>query len=91
MGRQNDNPHVSIKPEEDGRLPILEGQIEREWGNDRPAYLKSLKVSGQFQKQVHETALSCVKVLHQYEERGLGADQGREAIQSLIHPQWDRS
>ncbi len=91
MSNEKDNPQVSIKPEEDARLPILEAQIEREWRQFRPGYVKSLQKTGQFQKQVHETALCCVRVLHQYEERGLGADQGREAMQAFIHPQWDRS
>jgi hypothetical protein len=33
---------VTIKPEEDARLPILEAEIEREWNNYRGAYVKRL-------------------------------------------------
>jgi len=91
MSDQNDNPEVTIKPEEDARLPVLEAQIEREWREYRAGYAKSLQKTGRLQMQVRETALCCVRVLHQYEERGLGADQGREAMQAFIHPQWDRS
>ena len=88
---ESDNPQVTIKPEEDARLPILKAQIEREWRQFRKAYVKELLKNGRLKSQVHATAIWCVQVLHQYEERGLGADQGREAIQALIHPQFDRS
>ena len=53
--------------------------------------MKSLQKAGQLQKQVHETALWCVQVLRDAENRGLNPDQGRELMQPLIHPQWDRS
>lgn len=88
---RDENSRVSIKPEEDARLPILEAQIEREWRQHRSGYVKSLQKTGQLQKQVHETALWCVHVLHDAENRGLNPDQGRELIQPLIHPQWDHS
>jgi hypothetical protein len=91
MRNANDNPQVSIKPEEDARLPILEARIEREWRQYRSGYVKSLQKSGQLQKQVRATALWCVQVLHDAENRGLNPDQGRELIQPLIHPQWDSS
>jgi FKBP-type peptidyl-prolyl cis-trans isomerase (trigger factor) len=91
MSNEKDNPQGSIRPEEDARLPILEAQIEREWRQFRSSYVRSLQKTGQLQKQVRETALQCVKVLLQYEEAGHGADQGREAMQVFIHPQWDRS
>ena len=37
MSSQNESPQLSIKPEEDARLPILEAEIEREWNNYRGA------------------------------------------------------
>jgi hypothetical protein len=91
MDGLNQIPQVTFKPEEDARLPILEAQIEREWRQSRPAYVRSLAKSNSLKSQVHDTALQCVKLLHQYEERGLGADQAREAMQVFINPQFDRS
>ncbi len=88
---RDEKPKVTIKPEDDARIPILKAQIESEWRQYRRAYVKSLQNTGQLQKQVHETALWCVQVLHDAENRGLNPDQGRELIQPLIHPQWDRS
>ena len=83
------SPRVEVKPEEDARLPILEAEIEREWRNHRPGYVKNL--GSRMKNQVHETALSCIRIANQYEERGLGADQAREAQQALIHPQLNQS
>ncbi|MDR3774548.1 MAG: hypothetical protein P4L26_14440 [Terracidiphilus sp.] len=91
MLSRDERRRVPIKPEEDARIPILEAQIEREWRQYRRAYVKSLQKAGQLQKQVHETALWCVQVLRDAENRGLNPDQGRELMQPLIHPQWDRS
>lgn len=91
MDGLNQNPQVTFKPEEDARLPLLEAQIEREWRQHRSAYVGSLTEDGRLKSQVREVALDCVRVLHQYEERGLGADQAREAMQMFINPQFDRS
>lgn len=89
---RDENPRVSIKPEEDARLPILEAQIEREWRQYRRAYVKSLLKAGQLQEQVHETALQCVRLLHEYQNNGQNPDQAREAMYAyFIHPQRDRS
>ena len=78
---------VSIKPEEDVRLPILEAEIDRKWRQYRPAYVKMLQKTNDLQSQVSATAMQCLLVLHQAEERGLGPDQGRELIQDLMLPQ----
>ena len=91
MSSQNDNPQVSTKPEEDAGLPILEAQIEREWCQHRSGYVKSLKQAGTLKRQLRETALSCIRVLHQYQNAGLSPDQGREAMRVFIFPEWDRS
>ena len=85
------SPRVEVKPEEDARLPILEAEIEREWRNHRPGYVKNLLSANRLRKQVHQTALSCIRVANEYEERGHGADQAREAQQALIHPQRNQS
>lgn len=85
------NAHLSVRPAEDARLPILEAQIEREWNQFRPKYVRDLKARGKLQHQIRETALWCIQVLDRYEERGLGADQGREAIRALINPDLDQS
>jgi hypothetical protein len=77
---------VTIKPEEDARLPILEAQIETAWIKHRATYYRMLQKNGTLKKQLRETALRCVLVLHQYQEKGLNPDQGREAIQELIVP-----
>jgi hypothetical protein len=74
------------KPEDDARLPILEAEIERQWRSCRTKYLTLLRKEKRLKHQVRETALMCVHVLQQYEANGLGADQGREAIQGLILP-----
>lgn len=91
MNSENQIAQVTIKPEEDARLPILEARIEREWRQYRKAFVKGLVKEGIFQKAVKQTALQCVQVLHDYQNRGLNPDQGREAIIPLIHPQFDRS
>jgi hypothetical protein len=91
VSSQNESPQLSIKPEEDARLSILEVEIEREWNNYREAYVKSLRAQGVLQQRIRETALWCVQVLDEYQNRGLGADQGREAIRALILPDLDRS
>jgi hypothetical protein len=77
---------VTIKPEEDARLPILEAQIETAWIKYRQTYYRMLKKDGTLKKQLRETALQCVLVLHQYQNAGMRPDQGREAIQELIVP-----
>lgn len=91
MNSLAEQPKVDIKPEEDARLPILKAQIEREWTNSRPQYVKSLVRAGSLQSQIRETALQCVRVLHQYQNAGKNPDQGREAMQALIHPQLNQS
>lgn len=91
INSQAEVPRVSIEPLEDARLPILEAQIEREWREYRKAYVNELLRNDKLKSQVRETALWCLHVLRQYEERGLGADQAREAMRPLIHPQWDCS
>jgi hypothetical protein len=35
---------------------------------------------------VKETALDCVRVLDEYQNRGLNPDQGREVIREIILP-----
>jgi hypothetical protein len=91
MNDPQHNPQVSIPPAEDARIPVLEAQIEREWNQFRPKYVRDLKAKGTLQQQIRETALWCVQVLDEYQNRGLGADQGREAIRALINPDLDRS
>jgi hypothetical protein len=83
---------VTIEPEEDARLPILEARIERDRKAYRRGHVKALKAQGPgtLEREIKSTALLCVRVLHQYEERGLGADQAREVVQELIIPQPDR-
>ena len=90
MNSQAEAPQVTIKPEEDARLPSLKAEIEREWRKSRKGYVKNLEKENRLQEQIKETALQCVKLLHEYQNRGLNPDQGREAIQSLIHPQHSR-
>ncbi len=80
-------PQVSIPPEEDARLPILEAEIESTWRAHQKRYVKYLEKEGALRNQIRETARTCVRVLHQCENRGLNPDQGREAIQELIYPQ----
>lgn len=69
MRSQDQNPKELIAPEEDARLPILEARIEREWWQYRSGYVKSLQKSGQLQKQDRATALWCVQVLHDAENK----------------------
>jgi hypothetical protein len=82
-----DRQHVTIAPEDDARLAPLRGYIESQWRKFRPAYYATLKQSGDVENQVHQMGLWCIKVLNQFQEAGLGADQGREAIQPLIVPE----
>jgi hypothetical protein len=91
LSNENQIPQVCISPEEDARLPILEAEIEREWSQHRSGYVKSLKRAGTLKKQIRETALDCIRVLHQYQNAGLSPDQGREAMRVFIFPEWDRS
>jgi len=77
---------VSIAPEDDARLPILEAQIENQWMQYRQSYCRMLKKDGSLQREIKRTALNCVLALHQAEERGLNPDQGRELIRDLIIP-----
>ena len=77
---------VSIPPEEDARLPVLEAQIETQWRRFRPKYVKQLESQSRLPEQIKETALSCISLLNDYQNRGLNPDQGREAIQDLIIP-----
>ena len=76
------------KPEDDARLPILEAEIERQWRSRarRVSYRCSERRRALKHQVQWQTALMCVHVLQQYEANGLGADQGREAIQGLILP-----
>jgi hypothetical protein len=80
-------PQVTIPPEEDARLAPLEGDIEYQWREFRPRYFQKLQENGQVESAIHQMALTCIRVLHQYQNKGLGADQGREAIQPLIVPE----
>jgi hypothetical protein len=77
---------ISIPPEEDARLPILEAKIEKQWMRFRQKYYQRLKSEGQLAKTVRETALDCIRLMNQYEEHGLNPDQAREAMQELIQP-----
>jgi hypothetical protein len=82
----NQNLEVSIPPTQDARLPILEAEIETRWRQYRKAYVKDLVRRGRLKEQIKETALWCIRVLNQCQERGLNPDQGRELIQPLIDP-----
>jgi hypothetical protein len=86
MDNQNGNLRVTIKPEEDARLPILEARIGREWRQFRKAFVKELIKDGMLERAVKDTALQCVRVLHEYQNAGHNPDQGREAIIPLIRP-----
>jgi len=89
-GSENEDGKVSVKPEDDARLPILEAEIERHWLEYRKPYVRELKKQNRLQEQIKETALDCVELLHRYQEKGHGADQAREAMWAyLIHPQQD--
>jgi hypothetical protein len=90
MASQPQHPQVTIKPEEDARLAPLEGYIESQWEKFRPKYYRMLKENGTLEAAVHQMGLMCVGVLNQYQNAGLGPDQGREAIQPLILPQLER-
>ena len=79
-------PKVDVKPEEDARLGPLEARIEREWRKFRPKYVRELVKEGKLKESIHDTAIWCIKTLHQCEESGLNPDQGREAIRELILP-----
>jgi len=92
MSSPIENPQEPIKPEEDARLPILEAEIEREWRAHRKAFVRELEKQKFLHQAIKNTAIACVELLHQYEKRGHGADQAREAMYAyLIHPQGDRS
>ncbi len=84
MTTQVHHPQVSISPEEDARLPIYEAMIETMWMNHAPKMYKELKKSGKLQQVIHERAVSCVTVLHQYQDAGMNPDQGRKAAEDLI-------
>ena len=86
LASTKEKPELSIKPEEDARVPILEAEIEARWRQFRPKYVKELEKQRNLKEQIRETALLCVRVLHQYQNAGLNPDQGREAIQELIIP-----
>lgn len=77
---------VRVAPEEDARYPIYQEIVEREWRKWRPSLVKVLTADGTLQKQIDQTALDCVRILQEYQARGLGPDMGREAAQSLIIP-----
>lgn len=87
MVQENDNAQVTVKPEDDARLSILEAQIDRDWSLYRKSYYRELKRSGKLQQAIRETALWCMEILHQFQNRGLNPDQAREVIQELIVPQ----
>ena len=81
---------VSVRPEEDARLPILEAEIESHWLQHRKAFVRELRKENRLEQAIKATALDCVKVLQQYEESGHGADQAREVMWAyLIHPRQD--
>jgi len=84
------SPRVEVKPEEDARLPILEAEIEREWRQHRKAFVRELINQNYLQKAIKNTALSCVRVLQEYEAAGHNPDQGREAMRELIFPRQDQ-
>jgi len=78
---------VTIKPQEDARLPILEAEIESAWAQHRRKMYRELKAQGTLQQIIHNLALHCILVVHQYEERGHGADMAREFIwREMIFP-----
>jgi len=87
---ENEDAKVSVKPEEDARLPILEAEIEREWRQHRKAFVRELINQNYLQKAIKNTALSCVRVLQEYEAAGHNPDQGREAMRELIFPRQDQ-
>jgi hypothetical protein len=69
MDASNQHTQVTISPEEDARLPILEARIEREWKQWRRPYYKSLKREGGLREQVHQTAIWCIEILNQFQNR----------------------
>ena len=77
---------VSIAPQDDARLPILEAQIKNQWMRHRQSYYRMLNKDGSLEREIKRTALHCLLVLHQAEERSLNPDQGRELIRELIIP-----
>ena len=87
VNTQSKIPHASVPPVEDARLPILEAEIRSRWRQHLPAFVNLLAKQGRLNESIRETALSCITVLHQCEERGLNPDQGRELIQPLIDPE----
>jgi hypothetical protein len=87
---ENEDAKVSVKPEEDARLLILEAEIERHWLQYRKAYVRELRKENRLEIAIKATALDCVKLLHQYQEKGHNPDQAREAMWAyLIHPRQD--
>ena len=87
---ENEDLKVSVKPEEDARLPILEAEIESHWLQHRKAFMRELRKENRLEQAIKATALDCVKLLQQYEESGHGADQAREVMWAyLIHPRQD--
>ena len=87
---ENEDLKVSVKPEEDARLPILEAEIESHWLQHRKAFVRELRKENRLEKAIKATALDCVKLLHQYQEKGHNPDQAREAMWAyLIHPRQD--
>jgi hypothetical protein len=85
------NPQVSIPPEEDARLPILEAEIETIWRQHAPSLIENLERSGELQRVLRDRARQCVIVLHQCQNAGLNPDQGREATWPLTEPRQRRS
>ena len=86
MTRDSLDANEPIKPEDDARLAPLEAEIEREWSQHRRSYYRLLKAEGKLTETVHDTALWCIKIMHQFEEKGLHPDQAREAIREIIFP-----
>ena len=87
---ENEDAKVAVKPEEDARLPTLEAEIESHWLQHRKAFVRELRKENRLEKAIKATALDCVKLLHQYQEKGHNPDQAREAMWAyLIHPRSD--
>ncbi len=80
MENQSPAQQVTLPPEEDARLPILEAEIESFWMRSRPKYLKSLKANGTLKSTLRDVALDSVRILHRAQNRGLNPDQGRELM-----------
>src|SRR5579862_670085 len=77
------NPQVSIPPEEDARLSCTRGGNREGVAPVASEVRERSESKGATQIQIRETALWCVQVLDEYQNRGLNPDQGREAIRAF--------